>query len=160
MPVLVRRDRLPDPHAWVDGAPFAAHLRVLAAATGFPAAWLAVHADLPVTLAARLLGEAGERPLRRLPRHLAARLIALDAAGVGLAARASVPAGRVAECLTALRERGCDLGALAARLGTTVALLEATAEGRVGFVPRPWLWASIATLALSDADVLVAAEAA
>ncbi|WP_300077881.1 hypothetical protein [Propioniciclava sp.] len=160
MSTLSRRDRLPDPHAWVEAAPFAAHLARLAASTGFPVAWIAVHVGLPVTLAARLLGEDDGRPVRRLPRHFAARLLALDAEALGLAARVSVPAARTAQHLAELRGRGGDLRALAAQLGTTPSLLDAAADGEIHFVPQPWLWAAVAASALWDARVLAAVRAA
>lgn len=145
-----RAPRLPDPHAWVDAAPFAAHLRRLAEATGFPATWLAVHADVTVTLAEHLVEGRDGRRLRRLPRHLAARLLRLDAAGIARAARSQVAAGPTAQRLAALRGRGRDLTPLADALGITPSLLGVVADGDALFVPAPWAWASAAALALAD----------
>ena len=67
-----------DPSLWVDAAPFAAHLLHLSASSGVPWAMVAAHAHVPLRAAERLVGVPGTRRLRKLPRALAQRLLAID----------------------------------------------------------------------------------
>lgn len=64
-----------DPTAWVDDAPFAAHLAHLSATTGLPWTVVATYAGVPLRAAHRMMaGRRGPR-LHRLPHAMARRLL-------------------------------------------------------------------------------------
>lgn len=65
-------------HYWVKAAPFRALLDRLIDITGLPWRALAHHGRLPPRLVHRLLYGRGGRPLTRIPRDCASRILALD----------------------------------------------------------------------------------
>lgn len=76
-------------HAWVQAAPFRAHLQRLLDQTGLPWTALAAQALVPPAVVHRLLYGRGGRPMSRIPREYARRLFALDEGRLRTLARAA-----------------------------------------------------------------------
>lgn len=113
---------------WVDAAPFRSHLLHLCGSTGLPWQVLAVHADVPLRLAEKLV--AG-RPGQRLPRAQASRLLALTAADLRRLRSASVPAAPTATRLRALLTDGASPAQLGGVLGCTAEHVVVLAAGQL-----------------------------
>ncbi|MVA77353.1 hypothetical protein GC722_15180 [Auraticoccus sp. F435] len=125
--VDARAEREPA-HGWVLAAPFRAHLRHVASATGLPWRALALAAGVePALVRALLHGRAG-RPLKRLHPESAARLLRL---GTDTAAQLSqqVAAGPVHALLRDLVAEGAGEAELAAWLQLPRAQVRALADG-------------------------------
>lgn len=118
-----------DPDAWVDAAPFAAHLAHLSDATGLPWQVAAAHAGLPQRTAERLLsGRRGLR-LRRLPRRLAQRLLAIEPTDLLALGRLRVAAEPTIRRVAELVARGVPLHRLAEQLACTPDVVARLADG-------------------------------
>lgn len=113
-------------HEWVDAAPFRAHLSHLCAATGLPWQVLALHAEMPLRMAEKLMTG---RPGYRLPRTYARRVLGLDAGGVRRLRSASVPAAPTASRLRLLLGQGIGPVRIASALGCTSEHVLALADG-------------------------------
>lgn len=118
-----------DPDAWVDAAPFAAHLTHLCDVSGLPWQVAATHAGLPLRTAERLVsGRRGPR-LRRLPRSLAQRLLAVEPADLLALGRLWVAAEPTCARVADLVARGVPLRRLAQQLACSVDLVARLADG-------------------------------
>lgn len=118
-------------HAWVDAAPFRAHLRRLIDATGEP--WFVVvqAAGLSVRHGQALLhGRDGRRP-RRVSGSVARGILATTPEGVVSLRTRMLQAGDTLEELTTLVGEGVSVASLAAFLGLTEQQVIALAEWRV-----------------------------
>lgn len=113
-------------HDWVDAAPFRAHLSHLCAATGLPWQVLALHADMPLRMAEKLM--AG-RPGYRLPRAQAIRVLSLTAEDVRRLRAGSVPAAPTASRLRLLLGQGVGPARIAGVLGCASEHVLALADG-------------------------------
>ncbi|HEY9289929.1 MAG TPA: hypothetical protein VIP98_01500 [Microlunatus sp.] len=118
------------PAAWVDPAPFRAHLRRLIRESGVPWRTLAMLAEVPPgPVEHLLLGHAG-RPLRRLHPMIANRLFHLTLDVVRDAAVVPIRPGRTGWLLCRLRSRGWSFDELSRRTGLPGRELADLAAGR------------------------------
>ena len=131
-----------DPSAWVDAAPFAAHLERLCADADLPWPVVATCAGVSLRTAWRLVGP-GPR-LRRIPRATAQQLWALGPEDLDRLRRTWVWAGPTCTRVAGLVAAGIPVGRVAALLGctpaATAALLSTT---RVNAAARAGLWAQV-----------------
>ncbi|MFT3877232.1 MAG: hypothetical protein QM708_12530 [Propioniciclava sp.] len=115
-------------YAWVDAAPFRAHLLHVSAATRLPWRVLAVHAGVPLKLAERVVA----RPVgQKLPAVYATRLLRLTAADGPRIRTGQVWAAGTAALLTAMLAAGASPAALASMLGCTADHVVALASGSI-----------------------------
>lgn len=103
--------------AWVCAAPFRAHLQSLCAGTRLPWQVVALHAGLSVRAADALLHGRDGRPVRRLARDSALRLLAASDATVADLYRTWVDGASTARRLAHLVARGVPLASLAGAAG-------------------------------------------
>lgn len=109
-------------HDWVVAAPFRAHARHLLQVTGLPWPVLALHARVPPSLLATLVGR---HRLTRIPPAAAARLLRVDAASLLALSAEWVPAAPSVIRLSELLSAGQDADSLARRCRMTRFQLEA-----------------------------------
>lgn len=117
-------DRAGDRGDWVDAAPFRAQLHHLMSATALSAAEVATVAGISAHLAENLLSGRNGRPLRRVSRETARRLLALTVRQFRQLQRRTEPAGRARWELARLRGAGWDHAAIADRVGATAVELD------------------------------------
>ncbi|HHU39486.1 MAG TPA: hypothetical protein GXZ45_09440 [Propionibacterium sp.] len=118
-----------DPTTWVDGAPFAAHLVHLCSTTGLPWSLVAAYAGVPLRTAERLLAPSRRSRLRRLPRSVAQRLIAVTPEELRRLRTSRVPAESCSRRVGHLLGRGVPLAHLARELGCSPDLIARLADG-------------------------------
>lgn len=114
---------------WVDAAPFRAQLRHLMSGTALSAAEVATVAGISAQLAEHLLTGRNGRPVRRVSRETARRLLALTVRQLRSLQRRTEPAGRARWELARLRAAGWDHSAIADRVGATAPELDELWEG-------------------------------
>lgn len=115
-------------HAWVQAAPFRAHVRHLLDTTGLPWPVVALEAGVPPALVHHLLFGRRGRRMTRIPPQSAVALLRLDAVSLlGTAAR-WVPAGPTAARVADLLSRGLQASTLARHCRLTESELEALRE--------------------------------
>ncbi len=120
---------------WVAAAPFRAHLRHLVDATGLPWQVIVVAADVSLSLGDHLLHGRNGRPLKRIARPQAARLLGVTEASARAMSRAWV-SSRPAERLVAhLVGRGWSAEAIADAAGVDRMTVQALAAGTAEHVP-------------------------
>ena len=124
-----------DPSLWVDAAPFAAHLLHLSASSGVPWAMVAAHAHVPLRAAERLVGVPGTRRLRKLPRALAQRLLAIDPVELSRLRSVWVAAGPASNRVAELVARGVPVTRVARVLVCSPDLVARLADGTPASVP-------------------------
>lgn len=101
-------------HAWVLAAPFRAHVRQIQAVTTLPWAALAAHAGVSPTLVHHLVFGRRGRPVRRISRETAVRLLALTSADLAALSGSWVATAVTADRLRVLLAGGCNVDSLAA----------------------------------------------
>lgn len=143
----------PSDTAWVLAAPFRAHLRHLVEGSGLPWEVVALHAGVSVSTASGLLFGRRGRPLRRIARPVALRLLAVSVESVSRLPRLAIPAGASGSRARLLLGRGAHPQALARELGIPVGLLGALVDGQVHHVSRELALRLRALVELSDRDV-------
>jgi transcriptional regulator with XRE-family HTH domain len=114
---------------WVEAAPFRAQLRHLMGGTGLSAAEVATVAGISPQLAEHLLTGRNGRPVRRVSRETARRLLALSIRQLRQLQRRTEPAGRARWELARLRAAGWDHPAIADRVGATAQELDELRDG-------------------------------
>lgn len=122
------------PHAaadWVLAAPFRSHLRWLIDSTGVPWRVIALQAAMPAHQIRHLLLGRGGRPVRRLHRNCAARILAVTPQQVQSLHTTIVPAAAAAARVRRLLSAGVGLEATAAFLGLTLDETRGLAAGRL-----------------------------
>lgn len=125
----------PVDHAWVQAAPFRAHLQCLVANSGLPWRVVALAAGLPAGTAKRLMGPsrgAGEQ----LRREDAQALLATTVDSLALLQRRRVAVTEARRALRWLRERGAPLAWVHSRTGIESYLLELLDAGRADTIGR------------------------
>lgn len=125
-PAASTRVAIPPPpgrYAWVDAAPFRAHLTHVAEVSGVPWSVIAVHAGVPVSLAARLLFRRRGRLLQRLPMDCAQRLLAVTPETALSLLRARMPSPPTSGRLLELMRRGWAIEDLAEELACPTGVL-------------------------------------
>ncbi|MBA3020478.1 hypothetical protein [Propionicimonas sp.] len=115
-------------HSWVPAAPFRAHLRLLLDLSGLPWPVMALKAGVSTRLVRRLLFIERGRPLPKLPRASAVRLIGLSDATLAELGRTLVPSDETRRDLGELLAAGCSAPALARYCRLTEPELMATLE--------------------------------
>lgn len=140
----------PAHHPWVEAAPFRAHLLHVSASTGIPWPVLAIHADVPQSLAARLLYGTGRRRLLRLPADCASRLLAVTPDVAESLKKRRAPSSATARRLRELRRRGWTLPELATACNAYPAEVEALLDNAPRFIPLVLAHAVRATMATAD----------
>lgn len=140
----------PSPHAWVDAAPFRAHLEHLVEASGVPWSVIAVHAGIPTGLASRLRHRPAGRPLQRIPAHLAKRLLDVTPEVARSLRNTRVPAAATVRRLTELLRRGWSTGDVADALNCPQAEIDALTSPGSRTVPLARAHRIEALLAASD----------
>ncbi len=146
---MTRIVRIIDPAAWVDAAPFAAHLERLCAGTGLPWQVVAAYAGVSQRAAARLVGVRPRPRLRRIPRTVAQQLWSVTPEELQRLRTTWVAASPTCARVADLVGLGVPLAELADRLACTQALVAALADGTPATVP-----------AVTALRALVAVEAA
>ena len=130
----MRRTTPVDPTAWVDAAPFAAHLTHLCDTTDLPWAVVATYAGVPLRTAERLVaGRRGSR-LRRIPRTTAQRLIAVQSEELRQLRQCTVVAEACCRRVADLLGRGVSLQHLAHQLGCTPETVARLVDGSPALV--------------------------
>lgn len=119
-----------DPHAWVRAEPFRAKARHLLAVAELPWPALAVAAGIPLSCLDHLLHGRDGRALRRVPRRVALRLLALDGDDLRAAARQLIPAAASARRLRGVVRQGADPRSLARFCDLSLAEFDALIGGR------------------------------
>lgn len=114
---------------WVDAAPFRAQLRHLMSGTALSAAEVATVAGISAQLAEHLLHGRNGRPVRRVSRETARRLLALTVRQLRSLQRRTEPAGRARWELARLHAAGWDQAAIADRVGASTAELDELLAG-------------------------------
>ncbi|MGB7962096.1 MAG: hypothetical protein WCF12_03925 [Propionicimonas sp.] len=120
----------PDPrrsenHDWVLAAPFRAHLRHVQAVTTLPWAALAARAGVSPTLVHHLVFGRRGRPVRRISRDTAVRLLAVTTADLAALSGSWVATAATGDRLRVLMAGGCDVDALASWCRLTPSALRA-----------------------------------
>ena len=100
--------------AWVQAAPFRAHVRHLIDTTGLPWPVVAAEAGAPTALVQRLVSSRRGRTLTRIPPVVARRLLDLSAGDLLSATRRTVPAGATGVRVSALLGAGHEARRVAA----------------------------------------------
>jgi len=121
--------------AWVQPAPFRALLGHLEASTGLEPAVLAVLAGVPTGLVLSLLHGHGGRPLRRMHRECAERLLKLTPEKVQRAVATHCDGAVTTRRLRRLIELGLRLDDIATHVQVSSAEVRSLASGRA-FVSR------------------------
>lgn len=116
-------------HAWVQAAPFRAHVRHLIDATGIPWRAVAIAARVPPASVRTLLAGREGRLRPRISRRTAECLMAVRVDDLREARFIPVPAARTGRMLSALRRQGLSWEELAAMLGTDAVTLARIAAG-------------------------------
>lgn len=111
---------------WVGAAPFRAHLRHVGEASGQPWQVLALLAGVSLSLADHLLHGRRGRPVRRITRASAARILSLTSEGARSLPTEWVPADRVHRLLEWLSARGWSPAEIAAAAGVDARVLSAS----------------------------------
>ena len=144
---MSRPVRTIDASAWVDAAPFAAHLHQLCAVSGLPWQVIATFAGIPLRTAARLVpavvvpGRTSAR-LRRIPRQSAQRLWSVQADDLHRLRSTYVEAASTRVRLAHLVAAGVPPHRLAVQLDCPLALVASLVEGG-----PTWVTAEIAVRA-------------
>jgi hypothetical protein len=130
-----RPARTVDTTAWVDAAPFAAHLHRLGATSGLPWQVVATFAGVPLRTAARLVPDAGPTDrraprLRRIPRSMARRLWSVEADDLRRLRSTWVDGGPTCARVVHLLATGVPPRQLAAHLACTLGYLECLVDSR------------------------------
>ena len=126
---LMRTDGRGDAEAWVDAAPFRAHLRHLMAVSGLPFPCVALLAGISPGFAHRLLHGRRGRPLRRISPDTARKLLRVTAAEARAVPGRTVPAHATTLHLRRLVDLGWSLAGLADVLGMPLVDVAALAAG-------------------------------
>ncbi len=100
-------------HNWVLAAPFRAHVRQVQAVTTLPWAALAAHAGVSPTMVHHLVFGRRGRPVRRISRETAVRLLAVTSADLSALSGTWVATAATADRLRLLIAGGCDVDSLA-----------------------------------------------
>lgn len=106
--------------AWVDAAPFRAHLRHLMAVGALDATEVAVVLGVSTPAVHHLLAGRAGRPPRRISPHTARRLLLVRAADVRALRWSLTPADAARSAAHRLRTAGWSDAALASAVGTTI----------------------------------------
>ncbi len=122
-----------DPTAWVDAAPFAAHLTHLASSTGLPWPVVAAYAGVSQRTAARLVLRRCR--LRRIPRLTAQQIIAVRPSELAILRSRWVDAQPSCRRVADLVARGVPLALLARQLGCSPDLVARLADGSPASIP-------------------------
>lgn len=125
----MRRITPVDPTAWVDAAPFAAHLAHLSNSTGLPWPVVAAHAGVPLRTAERLMAGRRRSRLRRIPRATAQQLFGVEPESLARLGLSAVAADASCRRVAALLGRGVPLLQLARQLGCSADLVARMADG-------------------------------
>lgn len=115
--------------AWVDAAPFRAHVRRLIADHRLTWRTVAMLAEVPTPAIGRLVCGRGHRPVARLHPLIAERLFHLTDEAVRVAAIQTAPTTRSRELLSRLVEHGWSIPLLANRAGLPTEELVAICSG-------------------------------
>ncbi|MET1003894.1 MAG: hypothetical protein ABWX96_00005 [Propionibacteriaceae bacterium] len=110
--------------AWVDAAPFRAHLKHLMAVSHLSSSAVAMLAGVSPRLAYRLLHGHGGRPLRRVSPDIARKLLQVTAAEARAVRVRPVPAARTRTNLRKLQAAGWSLPDLALAVGLPESQIE------------------------------------
>lgn len=125
----MRRTTPVDPTAWVDAAPFAAHLAHLCDTTGLPWPVVAVYAGVSLRTAQRLMtGRRGPR-LRRVPRSTARQILDVQPEDLARLRTDTVTAEGSSRRVAELLGRGVPLHHLALQLRCSPDLVARLADG-------------------------------
>lgn len=123
-----------DATAWVDAAPFAAHLAYLSATTGVPWPVVAAYAGLSLRSAERLMSSAGAARLRRIPRTSAHQLMAVEPHHLASLRATWVNAEPTVRRVALLVGSGAPITQLAGQLGCRPDLVARLADGEAATV--------------------------
>lgn len=122
--------------AWVEAAPFRAHVRQLIADHRLPWRTVAVLTEVPPRALQLLLHGRGRRPAARIHPMVARRLYQLTDEGVRLARTALTPAPPTRLLLAMLLRRGWTVEELAVRTRIPLSELGLIVDGRVDHCSR------------------------
>lgn len=122
------------PARWVSAPPFRAHVRHVAACSGVPWPVLAMLAGVSLSMADHLLHGRHGRPVRRISRECAVRLLAVTPEVVGAAHQEWVPADRAVRLVRWLVGQGWSLPDLSAASGVDLPALTALTNSDQAFV--------------------------
>lgn len=137
MPITTTPDAETDDRtSWVHAAPFRAHLRHVAAVSGLPWPVLAVLAGVSTSLADHLLHGRNGRPVRRLARESAARLLELTPDVALTRAAGWVPPDRATRIARHLADRGWAAHEIADAGAVDHVVVRALLFGEPSLVPR------------------------
>ena len=121
--------------AWVDAAPFRAHVRHVLTIHPLPWRVLAGYARVPDSLVRALLG-IDRRPLRRIPPHYARALLAVDAGRLATDLNAWVETGQAAVAARTLQAAGWSVARIAHEGGFSPQAATTLLQGQAHFVTR------------------------
>ncbi|WP_232548548.1 hypothetical protein [Propioniciclava soli] len=145
------------PYAWVDAAPFRAHLLHVSTIAGLPWQVVALSAGVSISTATSLVRGRNGRRLRRLPRHAAHLLLAVTPQNVTALSHTWVGGGRTRQRLAELARRGHDPHELAVHMGVPKEVTTALLAGANGPVTTAWAYGVLAAHELIDKSALGAA---
>lgn len=138
------------PYAWVDAAPFRAHLLHVSTIAGLPWQVVALSAGVSISTATSLVRGRNGRRVRRLPRHAAHLLWAVTPQNVTALSHTWVGGGRTRQRLAELARRGHDPHELAAQMGVPREVTTALLAGANGPVTTAWAYGVLAAHELVD----------
>ena len=139
------------PAAWVEAAPFRAHLQHLMAVGQLSVAAVAVLTGVSYRSARHLLYGRGGRAVRRISPDTARRLLSVTAAEAAAVAGRMVPAASTRSSIARLRVAGWSDHELAGTLGLRLVNVAALADGQTKVCTQ-----LVALRALGEARVLEA----
>lgn len=145
--------------SWVQAAPFRAHVRHVCDTTGVAWPVLAMRAGVSLALADHLLHGRRGRPVRRISRESAARLLAVTPGVAAALAAEWVDAGTAVGIARFLADRGWSPGAVSDATGIDAALVRALRHRPPSHVTR-LVELGLRALAASDDRALASRAAA